>query len=626
MIRNYSIPHLSIITALLAGGVGGAVVPPSATVPSDWSDSPVILLEDSVSVDLELKKRENTLNVDEIHWYKVQRNNPVVLQPIFFSYNEYIESKPGIKVVTVDAAGKSSEVSGSHIRFRRASDDPQLSNSLIMHKSGNFIIEVVVPSYDAVRYVRTEMRRRDLKPAFFGRVELRERYPVLRKTVRLSRPRRLGDCFGFSNTEAIAVDSVRQSDDKKITFTLTCSGLKALPTKPIVYRERWLAALAFRFPQAGDRCPSWLDVGDYYLNLIEPTMKGSDAIDRAVAALPSEPSQALPGAFQFVKEHTRYYGSWEGMYGFVPRSCAEVLEKGYGDCKELSMLLCTMLRAKGLDAYPALVSARPMFPQLNESFPNLGNFNHMVVAIRSGNGFRYVDPTVRFGGSDNSYYPILQRKTLVLQRGGSRIDSVVPAGNYTNAIVTSSTIAEKEPGRWRIEGTVSAFGRAAFNLEARLESRTEFSEKAILTSFLDSTFGLTGASAAVQSHCADSIRLSFSCSFDDNVMHAPQKGFVLSLPLLSKWYAREMGDFIEGPWEIPGFSQQDTWRVPAGMAKSAFHNFLSPFAQGTWSMQGAVVTRQFRAQGAVLPSVNSGECQQFATERNRFAQGTVWKE
>ena len=68
-------------------------------------------------------------------------------------------------------------------------------------------------------------------------------------------------------------------------------------------------------------------------------------------------------------------------WGYRPHPAAEVLSAGYGDCKDKSNLLCTLLRADGHRAYMLSVCSGNRDRVIPE-WPSPSQFNHCIVAIR----------------------------------------------------------------------------------------------------------------------------------------------------------------------------------------------------------------------------------------------------
>src|SRR5207245_3226925 len=81
-----------------------------------------------------------------------------------------------------------------------------------------------------------------------------------------------------------------------------------------------------------------------------------DVVARIGAAPRESAEQRVLQALRFVQDEIRYMGVEIGVNSHMPYSPATVVKRRYGDCKDKTLLLITMLRALGISARPALVS------------------------------------------------------------------------------------------------------------------------------------------------------------------------------------------------------------------------------------------------------------------------------
>ena len=79
-----------------------------------------------------------------------------------------------------------------------------------------------------------------------------------------------------------------------------------------------------------------------------------------------------------------------GLGGYEPNDASAVLENLYGDSRDQVVLLVSMLRSQGVDAYPALTRNLPA--TFVEDVPTLRQFNQLIVALPTGDGYRFLDP------------------------------------------------------------------------------------------------------------------------------------------------------------------------------------------------------------------------------------------
>ncbi len=109
----------------------------------------------------------------------------------------------------------------------------------------------------------------------------------------------------------------------------------------------------------------------------------------------TDPKAQTEAIYHWVARNVRYVGVFLGLGGFVPRDTADILKTKYGDCKDHTVILESLLRAKGIDATPVLISQVPSFKLPN--VPVVGAFNHAISYVPSLD--MYLDGTAAF----NSY-------------------------------------------------------------------------------------------------------------------------------------------------------------------------------------------------------------------------------
>ncbi len=140
---------------------------------------------------------------------------------------------------------------------------------------------------------------------------------------------------------------------------------------------------------------SWGEVATW----AEGLYKGDEALTPDFAARLDAIAKASPGAAdrlteasRLVQDNIRYVGEEMGEGSFVPRRPATVLARGYGDCKDKSLLLAVALRRLGIDAVPALVSTSAG-DRLIDRLPSPLQFDHVIVRAVVDGRVMWIDPT-----------------------------------------------------------------------------------------------------------------------------------------------------------------------------------------------------------------------------------------
>jgi tetratricopeptide (TPR) repeat protein/transglutaminase-like putative cysteine protease len=139
--------------------------------------------------------------------------------------------------------------------------------------------------------------------------------------------------------------------------------------------------------------PSWKELAREYHRRIEERFGGPPTgidLKKVVLGLRTT-EEKLNRLLSFIHDRVRYVGMEFGEASIIPMAPKETLRRGYGDCKDQSVLLVKLLSEIGIDAKVALLRAgtgedvRPELPALNA-------FNHAIVYV-PGEKPLWVDPT-----------------------------------------------------------------------------------------------------------------------------------------------------------------------------------------------------------------------------------------
>ncbi|WP_207556415.1 transglutaminase-like domain-containing protein [Flavobacterium frigidimaris] len=117
--------------------------------------------------------------------------------------------------------------------------------------------------------------------------------------------------------------------------------------------------------------------------------------------------------FDYVQSKINYVAFEDGMGGFVPREAASVLQKKYGDCKDMANLLNEMLHYAGIESNIAWIGTR----QNNYTYENVPSpivDNHMITVATIDNKDIFLDATGHFTSFPN-VTPFIQGKEALVK-------------------------------------------------------------------------------------------------------------------------------------------------------------------------------------------------------------------
>lgn len=191
---------------------------------------------------------------------------------------------------------------------------------------------------------------------------------------------------------------------------------------------------------------SWEEVGRWYSKL----QQERTAVSPAIRAKADELTKGLATAaekehaiYKYVSSKFRYIGISFGMGRFQPHSADDVFSNQYGDCKDKHTLFAALLKAAGIDAWPALIgSANKLRPEI----PSPGQFDHLITVVPQGKDVLWLDTTAEVAPFGMLPQSLRDKQALVMPSGGSpslmRTPADPPFPSYEKFEVKSSLASD----------------------------------------------------------------------------------------------------------------------------------------------------------------------------------------
>jgi transglutaminase-like putative cysteine protease/HAMP domain-containing protein len=229
---------------------------------------------------------------------------------------------------------------------------------------------------------------------------------------------------------------------------------------------------------------SWRDVAAWGDSLfpdgeLPPALR--DPIAR-IRASSESPERWTIQALRFVQDEIRYMGVEIGVNSHRPYSPAVVTQRRYGDCKDKTLLLITMLRALGITARPALVSTTYR-EHVSDFHPTAGVFDHAIVQVELNGREHWIDPSALYERGDLGDLAASYGAALVL---GGRSDSLVPMRAprrpepLTDIVVSFDIGGVGQPTTMRVDtryiGSTANSMRSSVSRSSRKELQQSYAE------------------------------------------------------------------------------------------------------------------------------------------------------
>lgn len=172
----------------------------------------------------------------------------------------------------------------------------------------------------------------------------------------------------------------------------------------------------------------WEAVVDWALSIYQDELALSSDLTAKIEQIKKSADsegERIATTLKFVQDEIRYLGLESGIGAYKPFSPNKVLEQRFGDCKDKSWLMVTMLRKMGINAYPVLVSTS-YGESLHQFLPSPNVFDHVVVkVVDSTNTDLFYDPTNtnQFGTYKSVAFPNYG-KVLVIKKGVTALEPI----------------------------------------------------------------------------------------------------------------------------------------------------------------------------------------------------------
>lgn len=184
----------------------------------------------------------------------------------------------------------------------------------------------------------------------------------------------------------------------------------------------------------------WSDIGRFFAPYYDPAQYQNAQIvgiaNTIRSAHPNDQKAQLRAALAYVQEEVRYTAVQLGVGGFIPRDPARVLRRGFGDCKDMTVLLASILYALDIDATPLLVNTE-YGAGLNDDIPRIRAFDHVVVRATIGERNYVLDPTrgEQLGDLDHLQQGLFGKGVIIAPDSVGMITTYVRQPEFYNDVV-----------------------------------------------------------------------------------------------------------------------------------------------------------------------------------------------
>lgn len=230
---------------------------------------------------------------------------------------------------------------------------------------------------------------------------------------------------------------------------------------------------------------SWKDVVDWAIplyNYSEKEIKNVKIKD-IKSSLISESvlEERILEIIRFVQDEIRYFGLESGISAYKPNNPIKIFNQRYGDCKDKSLLLVSLLHREGISAFPVLVNSQLKF-EIENQLPSNSVFDHCIVNFSYKGRDYFIDPTVssQGGNLENISFPEYKRGLLIKPNQSKLV--AIPESNNSKLNITEIITVKSIGGDAEMMVRTEYFGSKADNIRSYFNTN---SRETIQKEFLD---------------------------------------------------------------------------------------------------------------------------------------------
>ncbi len=337
-------------------------------------------------------------------------------------------------------------------------------------------VEAPLPSIKIGSIVDEKLVKQMTKPYFSGgydtSINTQSDIPIEKLSITINVPENIEVKFKEFIVESNPEIEVK---DHRRVYTIVLEDLEALESKPL------LAGSEYRhWPELyWTTVSSWNSVAKEYHDLISAQLNEDDSVESFLEGvdLKGTKEEIITNILMHLHKEVRYTGLELGESSIVPHTPDETIERKYGDCKDKTVLLQSLLKAVGIKSNIALLQAG-FGPDVPTEIPGIRQFNHAILYLPKPFDL-WIDATSEFSmlgdlpiGSSNRNALVIDDKTTTLKKTTSQ-KSEDNIRTLTHNIYMSQLGDSKVVEKLEVSGYFSSNKRDYFNRMSEKETDEE---------------------------------------------------------------------------------------------------------------------------------------------------------
>ncbi len=377
------------------------------------------------------------------------------------------------------------------------------------------------------------------EPRLWGYYMFSSFFPVEKSIYSVKAPQEVKLKF---STFAIDDDKVKFTTEKKgknIIYTWTADHLKRIELSKgangVLHSAPHLIIHVDSYEYAGKKYNVLGDVNDlheWYQNFLNDVDdKDNESINKMVdniIAGKSTELEKVEAIYDWVQQNIKYIAIEDGLGGFRPRTANTVFTRRYGDCKDMSNLIHTMLNAADIASNLAWIGTTAI-PYTHNEVPTPMADNHMICAYVHAGKYYFLDATDQYNilGTPTSH---IQGKEALVNKGTTDFELVnVPVVDAEKNSSIDSVFLHIEDKMVLGSGQARYSGYKKIPIANNLENLNDSDKKSFLSMLLikgNNKFLLDSVTTQHVSDKNNALQINYDFSIGDYIWNSTDEIFI----------------------------------------------------------------------------------------------------
>jgi len=314
---------------------------------------------------------------------------------------------------------------------------------------------------DAVEYLVEEKCLKPVTPDFElkeGKY-LQEDEPVAYLRIEINGPGGKALNHTLKCAEGLSVKFSSEKKDGRTSYIWEAENIPSFSSEP-----GWNTRQHFAARLLASTIASWAEVSRAGYRINKASMDEDDNLRAVVADATrglSTDKEKIRSLVRFLRQNIGYKGL-TSVSAYQGKPATQTLRERFGVCRDVAVLLCSMLRVAGIESYPAATGYGRVF---DSEVPH-DIFQHMIVAVPDGqSGYHLYDPTAALPSIDRLPGYAGEAPLLVFRPQGEKLARIphIPSTENVGTIQAKSQIHADG----MLSSTVTISGRGAYEEDLR---------------------------------------------------------------------------------------------------------------------------------------------------------------